>query len=99
MARRITAWQVTGRGNQSAEDERLARLFVTALSRVPEKVEVEAMRELLNIERKLIAASPKSVAGIAGKQPVPQGVSQAEIAAWTVVCRTLMNLDEFITRD
>jgi hypothetical protein len=36
---------------------------------------------------------------IVGKQTVPQGVSPAELAAWIITGRMLINLDEFITRE
>jgi len=33
-----------------------------------------------------------------GQHPVPEGVDPIELAAWTSVARTLMNLPEFVTR-
>jgi cytochrome c553 len=41
----------------------------------------------------------KAAAAMAGKLPKPEGASDAELAAWTVIARTLMNLDEFISRE
>ena len=41
----------------------------------------------------------KAAAAIAGSMPSPAGADQAELAAWVIVGRSLMNLDEFITRE
>ena len=38
-------------------------------------------------------------AAMSGPLPKPEGASDAELAGWTVVGRTLLNLDEFITRE
>ena len=38
-------------------------------------------------------------AAIVGERPRPKQVSLEELAAWIVVGRTIMNLDEFITKE
>ncbi|MBI2478999.1 MAG: hypothetical protein HYV60_10320, partial [Planctomycetia bacterium] len=42
---------------------------------------------------------PEATQQIVGKHVVPDGSSPEELAAWIVVTRTLINLDEFITRE
>jgi hypothetical protein len=34
-----------------------------------------------------------------GNQPIPEGVDRAEAAAWIGLARTVLNFDEFITRE
>ena len=53
--------------------------------------------EYLESQREHFAASPESPAQVA---PSKSGESNAaETAAWTMVARVLLNLDEFITRE
>ena len=45
-------------------------------------------------------ADAEAAAKLVGKQTAADGhATPAELAAWVVVGRTLMNLDEFITRE
>ena len=41
---------------------------------------------------------PEAVAALLAGAELPAGASAAEAAAWMGVARTLMNLDEFVTR-
>jgi hypothetical protein len=34
-----------------------------------------------------------------GELPVPAGTAEPELAAWTMVCNLVMNLDEMINRN
>ena len=47
---------------------------------------------------KLAAADPNGAAKLLGTHK-PDGVSATEAAAWVALARTLMNLDEFVTRE
>ena len=49
--------------------------------------------------RALYASDPDATAALLGGEPLPPGVSPPEAAAWIAVARTLLNLDEFITRE
>jgi mono/diheme cytochrome c family protein len=80
----------------SGFDTRLQGMFERCLSRAPTTSESEIFRHL---HRRLLAAysdSPESIIA-------PPGVEQREYtiddAAWTVLARTIMNLDEFTTRE
>jgi hypothetical protein len=63
---------------------RLDRAFRLCLGRAPAAPECELLTDVLR------SARSRSAAGKAGS---------AELAAWTQVARTLLNLDEFITRE
>jgi mono/diheme cytochrome c family protein len=83
---------VDGAGDDRA---RLIRIFRQCLTRVPQDREVAVLLALLHDTRgrldrgELTAAD---IAGNAGAAPV------AERAAWTVVARAMLNLDETITK-
>ena len=99
MARRILSWDSTTAEDQTLDQARMKRLFVIALSRPPGSEELAALNELLVVQKNLATANSKAAKQIVGKLPVPSGADSAEVAAWTIVCRTLLNLDEFITRE
>jgi hypothetical protein len=72
------------------DSERLAELFHSVLIREPRPAEMESLNRLLADARKAFKADSESATKLAGST---QG------AAWTTVARTLLNTDEFITRD
>ncbi|MBL8848955.1 MAG: DUF1553 domain-containing protein, partial [Planctomycetaceae bacterium] len=81
-----------------SDDERLAFAFRCAVSRSPEPLELERLRELLAAERSAFARDADAAAAISPKS-LPAGVDATEAAAWTGVARVLLNLDEVITRE
>jgi hypothetical protein len=94
MGRRIVA---------EAPKKREARLryaLQLCVARRPNPDELETLGELFDEQLALMQAdeaAAKDVVGPAGKEI--EGTTTAELAAWTMVSRTLMNLDEFITRE
>jgi hypothetical protein len=54
--------------------------------------------KLLADFRTLAAAKPTDAAKLLGTRR-PEGVPPAEAAAWVALTRTLLNLDEFVTRE
>jgi hypothetical protein len=83
----------------AAEDSvRLARVFEVCLTRTPSSLERNRLLEYLQAQRQEFASQSEAAAALAPLPPVP-GIAPAEGAAWTMVCRVLMNLDEFITRE
>ena len=76
---------------------RLRHAFLIALSRPPLQQEEDAFTALLTSLSERYEASPEAAArvhpGAAGR---PAG---AELAAWTILSSTLLNLDEAITRE
>ncbi len=87
----------------SGDAARIAYAFQLCFGRSPQPAEVAAVQELLAIQLEMLG-SPESIANksaeqIAGNGPLPNQADMASTAAWVVVARTLLNLDEFITRE
>ena len=77
--------------------ERLQGLFRLCLARDPEPSELEALRESWRAQREILARSPGSAQALFAIT-LP-GVSQLDGAAWTALGSSLMNTDEFLTRE
>ena len=81
-------------------DTRLERAFETCLSRPPSTAELARLRELYVQQTEATRSQPASahaILGVAGDVALPADpVSEASLVA---TVRTIMNLDEFITRD
>lgn len=79
---------------------RLNRAFALAVSRPAKKGESEALLSFLGAQRETFRATPadaeKSLS--IGLKPVPADLDKVEVAAWTSVCRVILNLHETITR-
>jgi len=78
--------------------DRIRRLFRICLSRDPAPEEVEIVSSTLLEQRMSLgidSVAAQQIVGTARRKDVPLG----EQAAWNVVCRTVLNLDEFITRE
>ena len=73
--------------------------FMLCLARHPTVDELPHVIELYEAQVKRAEANDEATTQIVGKQVVPEGASTVELAAWIIVGRTLINLDEFITRD
>ncbi|MEX2188384.1 MAG: DUF1553 domain-containing protein, partial [Pirellulales bacterium] len=86
------------------DDERIAYAFRVAVSREPSAEEADVLRRLLAKQRQRIAdgwVNPWEVAtGDSDKpQNLPEGTTPADLAAYTVAARAMLNLDETITRE
>ncbi len=90
---------VRERGGAADRASQVEHAFRVCLSRNPDAEERAAIAGLFEAALRQFEADPKSAAALAGALPKPEGASDAEFAAWTVIGRTLMNLDEFITRE
>ena len=53
---------------------------------------------LFSEQLKLCRTDPKASLALAGQQTLPDGIDKSEAAAWVGLARTVLNLDEFITR-
>ncbi|MEX2285618.1 MAG: PSD1 and planctomycete cytochrome C domain-containing protein [Planctomycetaceae bacterium] len=83
---------------------RLASAFRRCVARRPSDVELSDLQTLLNEQKKRFAddaAKAWQLAANDPKQPpaLPAGATAADAAAWTVVARVLLNLDETITKE
>lgn len=79
---------------------RLERAFQACLTRSPSAAELARLRQLYDEQHRVTAeqpASAKAILGLEGDSALPSDpVEQASLVA---TVRTIMNLDEFITRD
>ncbi|MFM9198072.1 MAG: hypothetical protein ACKOWG_20495, partial [Planctomycetia bacterium] len=73
----------------------------TVLARPPEPAEREVVTAALAANRDRYAADPAMAAkAIAhGDSPVPGHIPVVELAAWTLLSNTMLNLDEALTRN
>jgi mono/diheme cytochrome c family protein len=85
--------------SQSGPEERIRHAFRITLSRVPDGSELDILARVHSAHLAIYRADPKTAADLLGSAPLPPGVSKSEAAAWVAVARTLLNLDEFITRE
>jgi hypothetical protein len=89
------------REGSSSNDERLNWLYRRVLTRLPKSEERAVLIGLLDKHRAEYsadrAAAEKLIA--TGLAPIAKDLDAAELAAWTSVTRTLLNLHETITRN
>ncbi|MCH2179268.1 MAG: PSD1 and planctomycete cytochrome C domain-containing protein [Mariniblastus sp.] len=86
---------------QSTVADRVDQLFRRALSRHPRSQERDVLIQLYQSHLAHYQSAPKQAELLiaTGVSEVPVDVSKAELAAWTSVARTVMNLHEFVTRN
>ncbi|NUQ65895.1 MAG: DUF1553 domain-containing protein [Pirellulales bacterium] len=82
------------------EPERIAYAFRRALGRRPQPAEQEILSRLYHKHYEQYARDEAAVKELlaVGEAAVPEGARPAELAAWTSVARTILNLHETITR-
>ncbi len=86
------------------DDERIGFAFRRALGRSPSNREKELLRALLTKQRRRIAEGWLDAAELGtGRserpQELPEGTTPADLAAFTVLARVVLNLDETITKE
>ncbi|AGA31013.1 PSD1 and planctomycete cytochrome C domain-containing protein [Singulisphaera acidiphila] len=83
-----------------SDDQRIDRLFRKVLARPARARESRSLLAFLNSQRSLYASQPDDAKKLfhVGMAPVPPGLNEQEAAAWTSVCRVVLNLNETITR-
>jgi len=82
----------------STDEQRLQSMYRQCLGREPLPSEVARLLSLLNEQRQNFRQDPAAAKEACGAAAAP-GVAPGEQAAWVMVARVLMNLDEFITRE
>jgi Protein of unknown function (DUF1553) len=99
-AARAFAARVLGKGGMGDAD-RVAFAFRETTSRPPDEVERGVLMKLLEKNRARYQADPKSAAEVIqiGLAPGPKDADAVELAAWTAVCRALLNLNETMSRN
>ncbi|MDG2012059.1 MAG: DUF1553 domain-containing protein, partial [Pirellulaceae bacterium] len=80
-------------------DERLHLAFQMALARNPSPDECRALHKFFETQKDYFKNNPAdAAAALAGVSPLPSPVSPEQMAAFTQVCRVILNLHETITR-
>lgn len=99
-AARVLAARILFEGGASTK-QRLDFAFRQALSRSPDPWEQEQMTALLESNQSLFAGKTDAARALigTGRAPVTEGLDPAEQAAWTMVSRALLNLNETFTRN
>ncbi len=86
-----------------SDEERLQYMFRRTLARRPTTDENEEMLNLLEKEKKRIGEGWVNASMVAtGKESpenLPEGATPTQLAAYTVISRVLLNLDETITKE
>ncbi len=99
-AARTLAGRVLAEGG-SNDDARLEFVFCRAVSRRPDDFERATLMRLLRENRDELRQATDRAEKLVrtGLAPVPQATDMAELAAWTSICRAILNLNETITRN
>jgi uncharacterized protein DUF1553 len=102
MARAL-ALKTLGEGGQN-EEQRITYAFRRCVSRRPTERETAELRRLLNKEIERYSDSKRNPWEVAAEDPahppiLPQGATPVEAAAWTIVSRVMLNLDETISKE
>ncbi len=83
---------------QNADKDRLDFLSKLCLARNPEPRETNALLQLLTTERCWYREHPNDAVKLVGDYSADP-IENYETAAWIAVARTVLNLDEFVTRE
>ncbi len=99
-AARVLAERVLSDGGKTT-DERITFLYRTVLSRKPDVDELRIVSGALAKQQKLFAADPEGAKKVArAGESKPKGVApDVEVAAWTLICNLVLNLDETVSRN
>ena len=95
MARRILK-----ESSESTLDARIQFAMNLALGRIGSEPEIDYMSHLYAQALDTYKADADKAVALSSSWvgPVPEGLHADELAAWTVVCNALMNVDEFLTK-
>lgn len=99
-ARALAAVALRADKQKPANDASLRQMFRRVLSRFPEADELDLLKALLEKQCARFAADPAAAERLlsVGESKSRCPAAPAELAAWTVVAQTILNLDEAITR-
>jgi len=99
LGRRIAAYDTSASQGIGATEQRLEYAFLVCFAREPSADELAVARDLYEQQLALCRQDAEASKQIVGSTPVPENVSIPDLAAWVMVGRTLLNLDEFITKE
>jgi mono/diheme cytochrome c family protein len=84
---------------KGGREERIRYAFTLCVGRRPVEEEAAALDELLKHHQALYERDQAAAKQVTGAAPLPEGTSVWETAAWIGLARTLLNLEEFTTRE
>ncbi len=91
-------WKQNSTLEEAGDRTRVALAYELCFSRQPSEQELNSVIAFLNKQRESFAADSEAAKQVAPAE-LPEGLSQAEAAAWAALTRVLINTDEFITRE
>lgn len=96
---RVFAERILAEGG-STDSEQLKWAYRRALAREPKRAEQKILLEMLREHRSIYAADINAAREVltVGDRPAASDLDPVELAAWTSVARTILNLHETITR-
>jgi hypothetical protein len=87
--------------DSGSAEERIRQLFRLCIARSPEPAEMAKVKTFYETQLKRFREKQANPAQVALRDPkaVPSGMDLPEVAAWTMVARTVINLDETVTKE
>ena len=85
-------------GPHNLVDRRIDQAFQTCFGRNPSEDDREAIAELFEMQAQVLKQDIAAAKAIAGDDSLADQHA-VELAVWTTIGRTLLNLDEFVTRE
>ena len=81
--------------------DRIRSLFRRATAHVPSEADAKTLQQGLETLLARYRAAPNDAAALLqqGAMPVPDGLDQAELAAWTLLASTVLNLDQSLVKE
>jgi hypothetical protein len=88
----------------ASDADRMSFAFRRCVSRAPSEQEMKSLLALLEKQKAHYAKNEQNALALIADNPMkppklPEGVKPAHTAAWTVVARVMLNLDETITKE
>jgi hypothetical protein len=83
----------------ATDEQRIAYAFRRVLARAPSATERDELLSFAAKQRRRLEQGWLSAKNLMGETKLPQGVTPVQAAAWTTVARTLLSLDEAITKE
>ncbi len=99
LARRVVKETPTDEDATKQLHGRIQQAFLICLARLADEQEMAMVSGLYQDQLKLLDENPKAIDAIIGSRESPANVEKRVLAAWVVISRTLLNLDEFITKE
>lgn len=98
-AARLLATRMIKEGGSQTE-ARIAFGFRLLTSRTPDADETQKLKQFLTLQQQRLEAEPESAEALLniGEYQVEQDISSAELAAYTLLASSLLNLDEVVSK-